>query len=56
MRVAMGLASIQEAQMDWPRSPGQRLDIWRWELFAALSLNLLLWIDIIRFVSLVTGP
>lgn len=42
--------------MDWPRSPVQRLDIWRRELLAALSLNLLLWMDIIRFIGLVTGP
>ena len=38
-----------ETQMDWVRSP-----IWRWERFAALSLNLLLWLDIVRFVTLVT--
>jgi hypothetical protein len=37
-----------ETQMDWVRSP-----VWRWERFAALSLNLLLWVDIVRFVSLV---
>ncbi len=35
--------------MDWVRSP-----IWRWERFAALSLNILLWMDIVRFIALIT--
>lgn len=35
--------------MAWVRSP-----IWRWERFAALSLNLLLWVDIVRFVTLMS--
>jgi len=34
--------------MGWIGSP-----VWRWERFAALSLNLLLWMDIVRFVALV---
>lgn len=36
-----------ETRMDLIRSP-----VWRWERFAALSLNLVLWMDIVRFVAM----
>jgi hypothetical protein len=42
------MSSAWETHMALVRSP-----IWRWERFAALSLNLLLWMDIVRFVTLI---
>lgn len=33
---------------------GTSSPIWRWERFAALSLNFVLWLDILRFLALMT--